>query len=469
MKKYLLIMLLSFQASAVVINDKGLGEFLLVPYYTVNNDLNTLVSITNTKDQPKAVKINFREGLNGHAVLSYNVYIDAHDVWTFALVATNSTVFGYDGQPSALHVTSDLSCAPFLPNSGQEFLPFELTDGPDSMQRVREGYIEIIEMAEVSDSIAETLEFTQGTSLSENCNDIANAWASGFWSGDIGDISPEEMAPITGGLMAEASVIDVAQGINYSIPVTALADFFPDDSIVHSSPGDTGLSLDAAKPGATIITENGAYQLSFDSGIDAVSAVFMSNQLLAPFELLSILAAQSETIFVQPTRRFYLNDDNLTATAPFPVPTALNCSADTYGGSALTLNVFDREGNEDGNEVTIPTPATEGVCGSVFVQSISSDSAVELTTSNLTGSSNFDQVRVDLNRLFSESGFIKSTPFNSQSISATNDADENVQIWGLPMLGLSLQKFTNANAQPGVLAQYGSAHKIKATTRITTD
>ncbi len=53
------LLLTSFNVSAVFVNNKGFGEALIIPYYTVNNDLNTLVSITNTSEQAKAVKIHF--------------------------------------------------------------------------------------------------------------------------------------------------------------------------------------------------------------------------------------------------------------------------------------------------------------------------------------------------------------------------------------------------------------------------
>lgn len=80
---------------------------LLVPYYTVNNNLNTTVSVTNPTDAPKAVKITFREGLNGYAVLSYNVYLDAFDTWVFALASQISNIAGYVGQNTVAHYSFD--------------------------------------------------------------------------------------------------------------------------------------------------------------------------------------------------------------------------------------------------------------------------------------------------------------------------------------------------------------------------
>jgi hypothetical protein len=48
---------LSGMANAVNVNPDGLGQVLLYPYYTVNGGNSTLVSIVNTTDQAKAVKV----------------------------------------------------------------------------------------------------------------------------------------------------------------------------------------------------------------------------------------------------------------------------------------------------------------------------------------------------------------------------------------------------------------------------
>ncbi|MCW8870092.1 MAG: hypothetical protein OQK49_05255, partial [Proteobacteria bacterium] len=141
--RIVLLMLLSYHASAVRVNPQGIGEVLLVPYYTVNNGLNTTVAVTNTNEDVKAIRINIREGLNGYPVLSYNVYLGPHDTWTFVTGAWTSTIDNHEGEDSAAHASSDNSCAPRLNKSLQQFLPGDITDGPGTMSRVREGFIEI--------------------------------------------------------------------------------------------------------------------------------------------------------------------------------------------------------------------------------------------------------------------------------------------------------------------------------------
>ena len=66
-----------------------------------------------------------------------------------------------------------------------------------------------------------------------------------------------------------------------------------------------------------------------------------------------------------------------------------------------------------------------------------------------------------------ESGFIKSKFMYGRPLIGTDiDSHQPVHILGLPVIGLTLTRFTNNNAQPGVLAQYGFTHPLKAKKRI---
>ena len=52
---------------AVEVNPDGIGQVLLYPYYTVRdsssgNALNTLLTVGNTTDHVKAIRVRFREG-----------------------------------------------------------------------------------------------------------------------------------------------------------------------------------------------------------------------------------------------------------------------------------------------------------------------------------------------------------------------------------------------------------------------
>ena len=145
-------------AEAVTINHEGLGQALIFPYYTVRsaeggNAFNTYISVVNHSPDPrapapKAVRVRVREGRAAKAVLDFNLYLSPNDVWTAAIVPTSA---------GAAIVTADNSCTSPLFTAGSAFSSLEfsnnlytgsLNDGfGDTLDRTREGYVEMIEMA----------------------------------------------------------------------------------------------------------------------------------------------------------------------------------------------------------------------------------------------------------------------------------------------------------------------------------
>lgn len=474
--------LLSFQSMAVYINHKGLGDAMIIPYYTVNNNLNTLVTVNNTTEHAKAIKINIREGLNGYAALSYNVYLDAFDTWTFALIPTESTVANYQGQPSAMQVSFDWSCAPFLVKSGQQFLPFGLNDGPNELQRTREGFIEIIEMGDLNPGSGSAFATDMGNvGVPANCSHFESAWdEDGIWHEGSGGDTQAELLPGSGGLLTEAQIIDVNAGINYSIPTIALDGFLSVDNIVHASPGDVSLSLDAAEPVARVIVESEIHNLQFENGIDAVSAVLLSSSLLSTYVLDTAVAAQTELVYSQPTRRFYVDPVSRRSNLP-PYSPALttdnNCSFNTYWGVEYGQIIFDRESQLDiidDRRVPIapPRPPKPYLCGSVFILSMQLESIRRLPDyTNLTGSYNFN-FDYKPQSAVTENGFVRTDFIDRQRrplVATDIHTGNTIELDGIPIIGVSIQRFTNANAGEGLLAQYGGSYLMKSFTRLFED
>jgi len=80
-------------AQAVSVNADGLGQALIYPYYTVRDAVvgspyNSLLSVVNSTQSAKAVKVRFLEGKNSREVLDFNLYLSAKDVWTAAVIPT---------------------------------------------------------------------------------------------------------------------------------------------------------------------------------------------------------------------------------------------------------------------------------------------------------------------------------------------------------------------------------------------
>jgi len=461
MKKYLMLLLFlnSYDSSAVYINHQGSGEVLLVPYYSVNNGLNTMVSVTNPTGTNKAVSINFREGLNGHGVLSYNVYLGPYDTWTFALVPETSTVNGFIGQNSVVHISNDQSCVPFLPKSAYEFLPYGFLDGPQDMSRAREGYIEIIEMGEFQGDFVDAA--NQDFFGSPNdCNAFVEAWDhGGVWDVESGgDVSLE--------------------GINYSIPVVALDNFFAEDQIAHVAPGYSTLSLDAAAPEAIVFANDKAYQLTFESGIDAVSAVLMSYEVIGNYVLDTIVSGKTEVVFTQPTRRFYVGFQGEDASPPYNLsqdrlvcPTVEDFGElSQYGGVRVDWSVYDREAQVESMSIVDPPPPRlySALCDSVNVyQFLLPDSFIENhEVAAITGSNNFQSITSPYGA--TENGFFKLGFLDTRPLVGFNTNDnQSIELMGIPVLGITLKKFTNSGALEGLLAQYGGSERLAAKVRLS--
>jgi hypothetical protein len=136
-------------AQAVAVSANGMGEVLVYPYYTVKGSIagvpyNTLLSIVNSTDSTKAVKIRFREGKASQEVLDFNIFLSPYDVWTGYLepsAASGGTVLK----------TTDTTCTlPAIPAGGVEFRNFDYKGDAakdDSLTRLQEGYFEVFEMA----------------------------------------------------------------------------------------------------------------------------------------------------------------------------------------------------------------------------------------------------------------------------------------------------------------------------------
>lgn len=325
-------------ASAVSINNDGTGQTLLSPYYTVQNGNDTLISIVNTTDDTKALKIRFRESYNSRDVLDFNIYMSPYDVWTAGIVA--------DGKGAKL-ITSDTSCTvPAIPPNGVNFRPYAYngqtlpTDGsPTDISRVREGHYEVIEMgvADVNnlgpwdhdrDGIADS---THENGVPQNCRSLIKNWTSpdGAWFKN----KHISMLPPTGGIYGNTRIINVQEGTDIDVPVTALSNFT--DVSIHTDPGTLLPNLSDAKPVSAVIADGKVILDTWKTGEDAVSAVLMANVVSEEFSINSVVDAETSWVFTFPTKTEYVNTK--AAKAPF--------SRLYNGGSCeqVSNTSFDRE------------------------------------------------------------------------------------------------------------------------------
>jgi hypothetical protein len=335
--------------SRMYLNADGLGQVLIYPYYTVNDGNATLISVVNTTGRTKAVKVRFLEGRNSREVLDFNLYLSPFDVWTASL-----TDIGNATGPGVLR-TTDTSCT--VPNILNDFggeVPFRnfqyagtslLTqdDGPNGLERTREGYVEMIEMGEVVDDnslldlapndyglpAAARNRFssaaTHNAGVPNDCDALTFSWTPGLgdWATDTADV--DLLAP-RGGLFGSASIVDVAFGTNLSYNADAIDGFFQNQgtrtlgdgrvmaNTLHTEPGSLLPSLAngrtaAGQAVAEVLVNGSAVAMSFPANraIGAVSSVFMYDAIYNEFVTSSALGASSEWVVTFPTKRQHID------------------------------------------------------------------------------------------------------------------------------------------------------------------
>ncbi len=445
-------------SNAVNLNPDGLGQVLIYPYYTVNNGLSTLLSVVNTTDQVKAVKVRFMEGENSREVLDFNLYMSPFDVWTGAIVDFTGTGFGGtipSGDPSAAFVTFDRSClAPDIRGNITlgEFRPFQFVGafddgGTQTSHRMREGHFEMIEMGNV-DSTDPKGASAIHVNGEPSCAAIIGAWVSGgIWNIDASDA----MLDPTGGLFGSASVVDVANGTDVAYNADAHNGF--SSSILHTNPGSLFPSLNNSSTDSIVFYQGAVVNSSWPTGAEAFSASYMHNQVFNEFVLDNGISAKTEWVVTFPTKRFYVN--TVPAIEPFTVPFD-GTACEEYGA-----NLWDREERTPGPGGIPISPVSPGPGNPILcyetnvVEFYNGNNPFGVDASNVFGSVNRATVSTDN---FDEGWF--AINFTQSTTAANAGTQEYV---GLPVTGFAVQTFANADAQPGLLAQYAGLFRHKYT------
>lgn len=136
-------------ATAMALNADGIGHQLVVPYFSTQTGNVTLLNIANTDTtNGKVVKVRFRGAANSDDLFDFQLLLSPGDVWTASVAQDPTTGL-------SLLRTTDASCA--VPSSvkaasGQVFITGRVDPTPtkgSSINETREGYVEIINMADV--------------------------------------------------------------------------------------------------------------------------------------------------------------------------------------------------------------------------------------------------------------------------------------------------------------------------------
>jgi len=335
-------------AEAVYLNPNGTGQVLVYPYYTVQsaggNAYNTYLSVVNTTSSAKAVKVRFLEGKTSSEVLDFNLFLSPNDVWTAAVVPASSAT------GAAAHIlTADTSCtSPNIGLTGQDFRNFQYAAGVGGvalpgvgLDRTREGYVEMIEMATLTGTTAANVTHVSGVPL--NCSAVRGATF----------VPPgTDLLPPSGGLMGTGTLINVNNGTDAGYKADALEAFSA--TTQYSAPSTLFPALDSANPPVSLVVNAGtmigtgasmgitAYQSDFSTaaspspGANAVASVYMHSAVMNEYILDAATGSNTDWVITQPLKNRYVT--NTAAITPYTATL-------TAGGACETVSFayFNRE------------------------------------------------------------------------------------------------------------------------------
>lgn len=469
-------------AGAVQLSQDGTGQVLIYPYYTTrtagDGEYNTYINVVNTTKQVKALKVRFLEGKNSREVLDFNLYLSPRDVWAAAIKPTA------DGAGISVTPTSDNSCVTSkggLYASQQAGVSFNFTnvaytgvssdlgtttgwDGADtSMDRTREGYIEIIEMGMIDNvSATETPSYVAPTVAGFNLATGVTHNASGVPAncGRIAGISALDMYPGDGGIMGGASIINVNNGSDFAYDPVTLEDFNT-GSVIWNAPGSILPDMTNAAPISNVfyyhyapvaaawvtdvVTNNWA------ANVDAVSAVLMRNSVMNTYILDAATSSSTDWVVTFPTKRNYISANAPAGVTPDPngvrslAPFA-NGTTFFWNGlcNTVSMTMWDREEATKGStsvEVSPPVPgaAPNRLCWEANVITVA-NSAPASVTDTLFGSKNGLAVTTTYEHGWAKLAFTDAFA----NIPAARNI-EGTLFTGLPVVGFMAHDFINPN------------------------
>ncbi|MCF6319705.1 MAG: hypothetical protein L3J83_10595 [Proteobacteria bacterium] len=480
------------QKSGMQIASDNLGQVLLFPYYTVNNGMNTLISLVNTTDQTKALKVRFLEGKNSRTCLDFNVYLSPYDVWTSALVAHEATSLfspGHEGEPTVRLLTSDNSCVDpsTVRTAGFEFLPYAFTDTLDdglgnNLERCREGHIQVIDMGDITDAVTIAGIDHGSISFPSDCGVVVDNVidTGGIWN------DPENITGIdvsSGGMYGSVSLIDVARGIDLTYDATALIAFTTQE--LYENPSSLEPNLSSGNVMNTLIdTPDGSIETTWQSPIDAVTALFMQAQTINDFVISPFIGAQTEWVNTFPTKKFYVDplfSNSALALAPFNTALIPDFGACDYH----RFNAYNRD--QQLNTRTTPAPVHiflptslnfnifPGYCWSVNVSKVQDGTSTDSIFDSKLSASDFfsDPLYSSISEMPFTEGWLELNHNDGidspGKLVGTGPNGEIHEFYGKPILGFSAQKYVNGalgDEHNQVLANYGLINKNKIKKKI---
>ena len=469
-------------AKAVALNPHGIGQVLIYPYYTVNAGFGTLLSVVNTTNEGKALKVHVREGYNGRSVLTFNLYLSPFDAWVAQIFDTSA-----DGSGAAGMASNDNSCTvpAFLktfsptPGGGPGVAPFSTArfsgsnadGGPATPDRTREGYVEIIEMGTVTNATHQTLNAITHTSagVPASCAQLITAWSGGgYWAADPG----VDMSAPDGGLYGAEALINVANGLMYAVNAEAIDGF--SSAVQHADPGNATPDLGSASKdvngivSAFVPVGAGMVEADYTVPADAISALFMADNLYNEYVIDPGLNAASDWLVTFPTKRFYVDPALLPAGSPARQPFDVPFTGDNGGSACAAVEPLLANREESVRVASCGLPECPPIANVLLCYSTN---ALVLGQASGLGSHVVVEGSIDGTSVGFVAGQLRlNLTHNNDGSVASNHvltSANGVTFAGMPAVGFLAVDYVNGNVTPGTLANYSGTSMHRASVSCT--
>jgi hypothetical protein len=432
-------------ANAVHVNPNGLGQVLLYPYYTVRSitvsapsiaptaaPYNSLLSVVNSTSSGKAVKVRFLEGKMSQEVLDFNLFLSPKDVWTTAIIptATGTGIFTADKSCTVPAVSKDV-------NNPTPFVNFLYASDPagGSLDRTREGYVEIIEMGNVTGATLVGITHVAGV---PTCAATSDA------------IARTNTVLGNGGLFGGISLVNVLSGTLVSADAVALESFNTAGPIF----GDSGTVFPDLNSGTTsfeIYNNNAIVSGTTTNGYEAVSAALFHKNVYNEYVLDTLTKSGTDWVVTFPTKRYFYNFAAATSTViPLKAAQITFQRNFTVNGACddIAINIFDREEQFPSTPGGFSPPPPGAPAAALCWES----NVITFNNSGVLGSTNSNNVSTTY-----QNGWMD---LDITNVSATVHklSTSAGLLTGLPVIGFGVQNFLNGTLVVGtgsVQSNYG--------------
>ena len=440
-------------AEAVNVNPDGLGQALIYPYYTTQNKVaganayNSLLSVVNSTATAKVVKVRFLEGKASKEVLDFNLWLSKFDVWTAAIIpsGTGAGIF-----------TTDLSCTTpkvsAIAGSPTNFVNYAFAGDPlpQTLDRTKEGYVEIVEMGDLTGATATAITHAQPSppGVPPGCASLPT-----------GATPPTDLVPGKGGLFGGMTLINVLAGEDYTSDATPLANFSA--TTLWAAAGSILPDLSQVNPKTSVVFNNNAvvttsWALSSNT-VDAVSAVLMRDNVYNEFVLDAATKSGTDWVVTFPTKHFYYAGNTVTKLFQRNLTASGACDD-------VLITQFNREEQTVVNVAGFSPPAptgTDSICWEANVITFNASSVLgSVNVANIPTA--FPNGWVSLNLSSAPhslvGGATVTASINVLTGAVTSVNTASATYIGLPVIGFAVQSFSNGVLPSGattVLSNYG--------------